>query len=180
MNQPLISIIIPFLNGGSWLAEAIDSVISQVYANWELIIIDDGSEQVHSNVARQYSSQHLDKIFYHDHPGHINRGVTASRNLGLSLCKGTLIALLDSDDCWLPGKLQQQFELFDHHPEAGMICEASKFWHSWNDPSLEDVVVNVGVEPNKLYDSPELMYSLYPLGKVPHLALQELFSGKKF
>ncbi|MEJ7740290.1 MAG: glycosyltransferase [Chitinophagaceae bacterium] len=163
-QQSLVSVIIPFLNGSHWLKEAIESVISQSYPGWEVILVDDGSEEEHSMIARDYSAKYPERIFYTDHPGHINRGVTISRNLGIHLTKGLYIAFLDADDCWLPQKLQNQLELFELHPEAGMICEASQFWYSWDNPSLEDVIVPVGAEPYRVYRPPELTYLLYPLG----------------
>lgn len=165
MKTPHVSVIIPFLNGSSWLTEAIESVINQSYSNWEIILVDDGSEEEHSKVAKEFSFIYPDKIIYTDHPGHINRGVTISRNVGIGLSKGEFIAFLDSDDRWLPQKLQHQLALFDLHPEAAMICEASKFWYSWNNSTFEDVVINVGTEPDRLYDPPELIYNLYPFGK---------------
>jgi glycosyltransferase involved in cell wall biosynthesis len=164
-QRPIVSVIIPFLNGSHWLIEAIESVINQSYSDWEVIVVDDGSEEEHSKIARDYSFRYPEKIIYTDHPGHINRGVTISRNLGISLTKGEYIALLDADDFWLPQKLQNQLELFDLHPEAGMICEASRFWYSWEKPTDEDVIKNVGTEPDKLYDPPQLTYRLYPLGE---------------
>lgn len=163
--KPLVSVIIPFLNCGSWLAEAIESVIRQSYTNWEIILVDDGSEEEHSVIAKQYSVENPEKIFYTDHPGHINKGVTVSRNVGISLSKGVFIAFLDADDCWLPGKLFHQIELFKKYPEAAMICEASIFWYSWQHPFANDAVVNVGVNSDVLYHPPELIKSLYPLGK---------------
>ncbi len=163
-QRPVVSVVIAFLNGSHWLIEAIESVINQSYPDWEAVLVDDGSDEEHSKVARDYSLKYPGKIIYTDHPGHINRGVTASRNAGINLTKGEYIAFLDADDCWLPQKLQNQFELFHLHPEAAMICEASRFWYSWENPSLEDVIVCVGAEPGRLYNPPQLTYRLYPLG----------------
>lgn len=165
IDQPLVSVIIPFLNGGSWLAEAIESVLQQSYIDWEIILIDDGSEEEHSIIAKQYNKKYPEKIIYTDHPGHANKGVTVSRNAGIKLSKGLFIAFLDADDCWLPEKLFHQTELFKKYPEAAMICEASRFWYSWLDTFANDAVVNVGVNPDVLYHPPELIKSLYPLGK---------------
>ncbi|MEJ7587677.1 MAG: glycosyltransferase family A protein [Ferruginibacter sp.] len=151
LGNPLVTVIIPFLNGGRWLGEAIDSVISQTYTRWEMVLIDDGSDETHSLVAQRYADCYPGKISYIDHPGHVNRGVTVSRNAGIRLAKGSYIAFLDADDCWLPQKLQHQLEIFELQSEAGMICEASKFWYSWDKPHLEDLIIQIGSQPDKLY-----------------------------
>ena len=162
---PLVSVIIPFLNGGNWLAEAIESVISQSYPYWEAILIDDGSEEEATNIAKGYSYKYPEKIIYTDHSGHINKGVTISRNTGIRLSKGSFIAFLDADDCWLQEKLLHQVELFKQFPTAEMVCESSQFWYSWSNAKEEDAIVNIGVEPDRLYHPPELIKRLYPLGK---------------
>ncbi len=164
-DAPLISIIVPFLNGSDWLIEALESVVGQTYPNWEIIVLDDGSEEKHSAVAKDYCSRHVNKITYTEHPGHVNKGVTISRNKAIELSNGDLIAFLDADDYWLPGKLAYELILFTQYPVAEMICEASQFWYSWNDPLADDSTILVGVSPGKLYHPPELMKSLYPLGE---------------
>jgi glycosyltransferase involved in cell wall biosynthesis len=140
-------------------------VLSQTYTNWEMILIDDGSQAEATAVAKEYSTTYPSKIFYTEHPGHINLGCSSSRNQGMKLAKGDLVALLDSDDVWLPEKLQKQVQIHQRYPEAGFICEASNYWYSWENPSSDDVVIQIGVEQNKLYEPPSLIYSLYPLGK---------------
>lgn len=164
-DNPLISVIVPFLNGSDWLIEALESVVNQTYTNWEIILIDDGSEEKHSVVAKDYCSRHIEKIIYTEHPGHVNKGVTISRNRAIELSNGTLIAFLDADDYWLPDKLAYELTLFKQYPTAGMICEASQFWYSWNDSLADDSTILVGVSPDKLYHPPELIKSLYPLGE---------------
>ncbi len=164
-ENPLISVIVPFLNGSDWLIEALESVERQTYSNWEIIVVDDGSEEKHSLVAKDFCYSRKGKIIYTEHPGHVNKGVTISRNSGIEMSKGTLIAFLDADDYWLPDKLSHQLNLFKQYPAAAMICEASQFWYSWKDPSAEDKQVLIGVPGNRLYDPPELMKRLYPLGE---------------
>ena len=164
-NSPLVTVITPFLNGSEWLRQAVESVLSQTYTNWEMILIDDGSQAEATAVAKEYSTTYPNKIFYTEHPGHINLGCSSSRNQGMKLAKGDLVALLDSDDVWLPEKLQKQVQIHQRYPEAGFICEASNYWYSWENPSSDDVVIQIGVEQNKLYEPPSLIYSLYPLGK---------------
>lgn len=163
-QQTLVSVILPFLNGSHWLVEAVESVISQTFLNWELIIVDDGSEEEHSRIAIDYSIRYPEKIIYTYHAEHVNRGVTISRNHGVRLAQGKYIAFLDSDDCWLPKKLESQLALFHQYPDAGMVCEASIFWYSWGKSLNEDVIVPVGTAGERLYDPPTLVYNLYPLG----------------
>lgn len=162
--EELVSVIIPFFNEKEWLCEAIESVIAQTHICWELILVDDGSEQKSSNIAIGYSKKYPGKIIYIDHPGHENRGVTKSRNTGVCLSEGNFISFLDADDCWLPHKLEQQLQVFAHHSNIAMICEASRFWYSWNNASAKDIVIDIGVNGNAIYDPPQLMKSLYPLG----------------
>jgi len=164
-TSPLVSIITPFLNVGDWLRQAVESVLAQTYTNWQMILIDDGSKPETTVIAKEYSNRYQGKIIYTEHPGHINLGCSSSRNLGMKLATGELVALLDSDDVWLPEKLQKQVEIHNKFPEAGFICEASNYWYSWENPASDDVVINIGVEQNKLYEPPQLIYSLYPLGK---------------
>jgi glycosyltransferase involved in cell wall biosynthesis len=163
-NEPLISIIIPFLNPGSWLAEAIESVIDQTYPNWELILVDDGSVEHDTDLAKLYAMSSSGRITYMEHDGHLNRGLTASRNAGIALSNGRFVAFLDADDCWLPHKLAKQLGIFKQFPEVQMICEASIFWYSWKLSDEKDYVQEIGVEEG-VYQPPQLMKQLYPLGE---------------
>jgi glycosyltransferase involved in cell wall biosynthesis len=165
MNEaPLISVIIPFLNPGVWLAEAIESVLSQTYKNYEIILIDDGSVRQDSDVALHYAKKFPESILYIEHASHINRGLTISRNVGIAHSKGELVAFLDADDCWLPGKLENQVAIFKNFPEVQMICEASLFWYSWKNESSPDEIILIGA-PQGIYQPTELMSLLYPLGE---------------
>jgi glycosyltransferase involved in cell wall biosynthesis len=164
-SSPLVSVITPFLNGGDWLQQAVDSVIAQTYTNWQHILIDDGSGAEVTAIAKDYAARYPDKIICTEHPAHVNRGVTASRNQGINQATGELVAFLDSDDCWLPDKLQKQIDIYRQYPQAGMICEASKYWFSWEKESATDIDIQVGAEQDKLYQPPSLIYTLYPLGK---------------
>ncbi len=162
---PIVSVIVPFLNDSQWLIEALESVISQSYPAWEAIVIDDGSEPQHSNIAKEFCLHYADKIKYMEHENHINRGVTISRNVGVAKSSGIYLAFLDADDKWFCDKLKNQVELFLKFPAAQMICEASQFWYSWNDPAAKDAIKQVGISPDKLYLPKSLTKHLYPLGE---------------
>lgn len=173
----LASCIIIFLNEEKYLAEAIESVVAQSYDYWELLLVDDGSTDGSEAIARAYCERFPRKVRYLAHDGG-NRGMSASRNLGLRSARGEFAAFLDGDDCWYPNKLERQIALFDKHPEAIMVCGATLYWHSWQALAAHhDEVMQVGqwdnddgaaglvLERDRLYGGRELMRLLYPLGK---------------
>lgn len=173
--QPLVSCIIIFLNEEKYLGEAIQSVLAQSYDNWELLLVDDGSSDESAKIARIYAAQQPDRIRYLTHENRANRGMSASRNLGLERARGSLVAFLDGDDAWFPDKVQQQVALFTSYPEAVMVCGATLYWHSWEEGSTRaDRIVLVGQTPagdeaslkqDQLYPPGALMNQLYPLGQ---------------
>ena len=119
IENPLVSVIIPTYNRGWCLNEAIDSVFSQTYERYELIVVDDGSEDDTGKRLSRY--QDITVITQH------NRGVSAARNRGIASSKGELIAFLDSDDLWLPEKLSVQVAFFQANPEA-LVCQTQETW----------------------------------------------------
>lgn len=165
MHQPLVSVITGFYNVERFLQEAIDSVLQQQYTNWELFLVDDGSSDGSTNIAKENTARHPGKIFYLEHENHANKGVCTSRNLALTHAKGQYVAVLDSDDVWQPNKLQQQVALFASLPDAAMICQSSEYWYSWEDPQKNNVVIPVGAPQDRLYQPGELNHILYPFAK---------------
>src|SRR5689334_8794235 len=117
-SAPLVSVVLIFLNEERFLSEAIDSVLVQTYSNWELLLVDDGSVDGSSRIAKQYAEQNTERVRYVEHPGHENRGMSASRNLGIQNASGEFIAFLDADDVWLPNKLRRQLAILSEHPDA--------------------------------------------------------------
>src|SRR5690349_19725606 len=162
--KPLVTVIIPFINEERFLSEAIESVINQTYDNWELMLIDDGSSDKSSHIAISYANKMPRKIFYTDHDNHINKGVSASRNLGIDKSSGSLIAFLDADDVWLNKKLQLQVDLMNQNPDVGMLCEASEYWYYNNsDKENKNNIKQLGVDRDKKFSPPQLADILYPL-----------------
>ena len=163
-GNPLVSVVLCFFNEELFLEEAIQSVLSQDYARWELLLVDDGSSDESTTLAKAYAAAFPQKISYLDHPFHQNKGLSASRNAGIKKATGTYVAFLDADDVWLPGKLSFQVNIFRNNPGATVVLEASLYWNSWKDSKKDDVVVPVGAAEG-IYKAPQLMLSLYPLGK---------------
>lgn len=102
-DKGLVSIITPTYNCAKFIGETIDSIIAQTYENWELIIVDDNSSDNTEEIVKQYKDSRI-KYYRNDS----NKGAAVSRNFALSLAKGKWIAFLDSDDLWLPSKLEKQ------------------------------------------------------------------------
>lgn len=107
MKNKTVSIIMPAYNCEKYIGDSIDSVIKQTYKNWELIIVDDCSnDNTWSYINNNYSYHQKIKLFRNSS----NQGVSYSRNFGLSVAKGQLVAFLDSDDLWDESKLEKQIE----------------------------------------------------------------------
>lgn len=127
----LVSVIIIFLNAEKYLEEAISSVFAQSYVHWELLLCDDGSSDASTAIAKRFAAKSPGRVRYLEHPGHQNRGMSATRNLGVAHARGVYVALLDADDVWLPHKLSQQVPLLDRNPQVGMVYAPTEYWYSW-------------------------------------------------
>lgn len=158
--DPTVSVVIIFLNEEEFLSEAIESVLAQRYSSWELLIVDDGSTDGSSKIARTFASGQPDRIRYLEHPGHANRGVSASRNLGSAHARGKLVAFLDGDDVWLPEKLEEQVAFMDAYPDAEMLYGRSRYWFGWTGSSNDarrDFVPPLGIPSETVVDPPGLL-----------------------
>jgi glycosyltransferase involved in cell wall biosynthesis len=164
-----VSIVMPFLNLERYLQESIESVLAQTFSSWELLLIDDGSTDSSSGIAREYAAAFPERIRYLTHENHVNRGASASRNLGFAHAAGDYIALLDGDDVWMPHKLQEQVALLDATPEAGALYGETLLWYSWTgnaEDRRRDRIQPLGVRPDRLLMPPELLV-LSLRGKAP-------------
>jgi glycosyltransferase involved in cell wall biosynthesis len=117
---PEVSVIIPTFNRAAMVLEAVESVLAQEGVDLQLIVVDDGSTDDTPSRLHRFGSA----VQYHRQP---RSGVSASRNRGVALSMAPLVAFLDSDDLWLPGKLQVQKTFMDRHREA-MICQTEEIW----------------------------------------------------
>jgi len=130
-GRPLVTVVMIFLNTEKFLSEAIESVLAQQYKHWELMLVDDGSSDGSTEIARAYARRYPDRVQYLEHPQHENRGMSASRNLGVRHGRGAYVAFLDSDDTWLPEKLAEHVALLEAHTEAGWLAGGLIMWFSW-------------------------------------------------
>ena len=166
-DNPLVSVVIPFLNAEQFLAEAVESVAAQTYSGWELLLVDDGSTDGSGHIARELASRD-DRVRCLSHPGHVNRGLSASRNLGLRLARGELVAFLDADDVWVPEKLAEQVDALAAAPSAAFVFGPTEYWQSWQPaPGGPDTVPDLGVGPGLVEPPALLTLSLRSLARTP-------------
>lgn len=177
-GAPLVSVIIPFLNAAKYLRESIESVLAQSYGNWELLLIDDGSCDSSADIGREFQQRYPEQILVFEHPGRLNRGISASRNLAIANSKGPVVAFLDGDDVFHTNALAKQVNALISHPEAGAIIPQLLYWRSWQagSPSeTSDFVTNFQLPLNTVLQPPTLLLRLYPLGPAPAPAPTGIF-----
>lgn len=156
-RRPRVSVVSIFRDGEPYLGEAAASVLAQTYGDWELLLVDDGSRDGSAALAQALAHDD-DRVRCLHHPGRANRGMSASRNLGLTEAAGELVAFLDADDVFLPDKLERQVRLLDAHPEAALTYGATLHWHSWAGASAAaDRPRKLGVAPETLQRPPVLV-----------------------
>ena len=173
---PLVSVVMTFLNAEKFIQEAIDSVLAQTFRSWELLLVDDGSDKPCTNIALQYAARYPGQAFYLEHPSHQNRGISASRNLGVRHAKGKYIAFLDADDLWLPCKLAQQVAILESQPSAEMVYGFTEYWYGWTggaEDRARDYVPDLGIQPG-LFAPPSLVELVYPLGQATAPSMSDL------
>ncbi len=139
MSQPEISIIVPTYNRCDSTINAIESILSQTYQNFEIIIVDDGSAD---NTGAELQQQFGNQIRYIFQP---NRGPSAARNTGLRAAQHDWVAFLDSDDIWLPDKLAHQVPLIQKKGVVLCYCNAG----SLSRASQESLFSMIGLDVNQ-------------------------------
>jgi len=161
-DGPLVSVVVIFLNEERYLGEAVASVLAQTHQSWELLLVDDGSTDGSSALARGLAACKPEQVRYLEHAGHANLGMSASRNAGLRAARGRYVAFLDADDVLRPATLADQVALLEAHPRVAMAYGPAEWWHSWSGtpaPSAADRLQPLGVEPNQLAGGLEVLAS---------------------
>ena len=106
---PLISVIMPLYNCEKYILQAVESVVAQTYKNWELIIVDDCSTDTSLDLVQKYVSDSRVKLI----ASSLNEGAARARTIALGKVTGSYVAYMDSDDVWLPNKLERQLKYME-------------------------------------------------------------------
>lgn len=138
-----VSVIIPVYNAEKYVAATIQSVLSQTYQNFEIIILDDGSPDNSIEVCQKFTDSRI-RIIRQE-----NRGLPGARNTGIRHAKGDYLAFLDADDIWLPTKLEKHVHHLNDSPTVGISFCYSSF-------------INQQGKPTGLYQKPRKLYDITP------------------
>ena len=162
MSTPRCSVVLIVHNGERFLAEAIESVQAQTMSDWELIVVDDGSSDSTRTIAESFAAKD-DRIRTCAHPGGVNRGMSATRNLGLREARSETVAFLDHDDRFEPAKLETMLALLEAHPIAAAAAGPNLRWHSWREGATEaDVRQSFGGASPGVLGPPGLVPAFLP------------------
>ncbi len=119
--MPLISVIVPTYNYAHFIGDCLESIFSQTYKDFEVIVVDDGSTDGTAEILQEYKEKI--RYIYQE-----NRGLPSARNTGIQSSHGKFLAFLDSDDLWLPYKLEEQIRILGDDADMGIIfSDASAF-----------------------------------------------------
>lgn len=123
-----VSIVLPLYKSKTYIQETLDSVLAQTYPHWELVVVDDGSPDDSGDICRAMND---DRIIVHERE---NTGPCRSRNFGIGIATGEVIAFIDHDDIWRPTKLEAHMAHLEANPDVGISYGPSQFIDSKSEP----------------------------------------------
>jgi glycosyltransferase involved in cell wall biosynthesis len=142
-SMPTVSVITPAYNVASYLGEAIESVLAQTFGDLELIIVDDGSTDATFQIASEYARTDRRIRLVQEE----NRGISGARNRALRMATGSFLAILDSDDVWLPTYLERQLAILISDPSCDIVTGNAWFLGGAQDGELARPCPDRRVEP---------------------------------
>ena len=169
-NQPLVSVIMNCFNGEKYLRDAINSVISQTYKNWEIIFWDNQSNDKSAKIFKDYKDSRLK---YYRAPSHIEI-LYKAKNYALKNANGKFIAFLDVDDWWLPEKLEKQISLFDD-PEVGMVY--SNVWLFFEKKNKKKIYRKGHLPTGRILNK---LLNDYPVGSQTYIVRKKSLESLKY
>jgi len=154
MEQCLISVVMSVFNAEKYLNEAIDSVLTQTFKDFEFVIVNDGSTDSSMDIIDGYSDKRIIKIIQE------NRGLSSALNAGIELASGKYIARMDADDISLPNRLEDQLKFMEQNPEfvlagsnAYVIDSGGEYLYTSNMPLNEEQILKSLLHTSPFYHS---------------------------
>lgn len=149
-SNPTVSVIMPAYNAERFIGQAIESVISQTFKDWELIIVDDCSTDATATIVQEMAASDA-RILHVQNK--CNRGVARTRNRGIDVCRGEFIAMLDSDDYWEPEKLGKQLDLVSSERADIAYCSYAIVDEQGNKRASDFIVPSISTFESTLIQS---------------------------
>lgn len=140
-QQDLVSVIVPTYNRAKVIHHCLNSIINQTYSNLEIIVVDDASNDHTESIVKSMDDSRIKYIRLNQ-----NSQGTKPRNIGIESCTGKYIAFLDSDDAWLPDKIEKQLFYIKKNNEQDVLCFTGVILR-WN--SKEKIVINRNIQRNE-------------------------------
>jgi len=125
-SRPKVSVVVVSYNQGRYLRFAIDSVLGQTFKNFEVIIVDDGSQDGSVEIIHDLVLRHPGRLQFHSHPNHGNLGIRSTYALGISNTHSPYIAFLEGDDRWEENYLERKVDVLDRNPDVGVVFSPYK------------------------------------------------------
>ena len=139
--NPKVSILVPVYNAQEFITETISAVLSQSFADFELILLDDASTDKTAAIIKKFADRDKRIVYLHNDT---NLGISASRNKLLSVAKGEYSAILDHDDICLPRRLEYQVDYMDNNQDVDMIGSRFELFCPKNAPLWRRLITNLG------------------------------------
>lgn len=148
MSSPLVTIIIPVYNAEAFLPKCIESIISQSYSNFELLLVDDCSTDNSYSICQSYSSLDSRILIIRNN---INKGVTITRNLGLDNAKGEYILFIDNDDYIDNNYIETFINALQDYDDVDLLTQNIVFHYQGEEPFVETNQLSLGGPWGKLF-----------------------------
>ena len=156
-KSPKITVVMPFYNREKFIEETIKSVLAQTFTDFEFIAIDDGSTDTSVKIVQEYAKRDTRIILIHND---INRGISYSRNRGNAMARADLIAVVDSDDIYMPERFAKQYAYMQKHPEITIVGTYAYV--------IDESGVRTGDEIAYLSDQEKISKTFFHLGPFLH------------
>jgi SAM-dependent methyltransferase len=136
-RRPTVSVLMRVFNAAAHVGEAIESVRSQSFDAWELIVVDDGSTDESYGIARRFAEHEPGRIRVLQHADRANHGASETANRALAEASGEYVAFLDADDCWMPERLAHDIDVLDANPAVAAVLSNTLYWSMDEDRPAE-------------------------------------------
>ncbi len=156
MDHPRVSVIIASFNRADLLGKALESAINQEYPDFEILVVDDGSDDHSIEVIETLLRREPDRVRLIEHAGHEHKGIRATYDLGIAHARGEFAAFLEHDDCWPADYLGRKVKIFSDHPEVGVVCSPYRVvgerWYG-TEMVLRQILLSRGFRKEEAFDN---------------------------